>query len=83
MAIKTLDRFIITKRKAETMMMVMPCIVSLLCCAVSREGTYLEDVSGEEDELRSTKREHPFVTSDLGRFTTCDQPLSTDLHEDY
>jgi len=81
LAIKTLDRLIMTKRKADTMMMVMPYFISSLW--LRRMRTYLEDISGKEDKLGSAEREHPFVTSDLGRFTTCDQPLSANLHEDY
>jgi hypothetical protein len=48
-----------------------------------KQGIYLEDVTGKEDELGSTKRKHSFVTSHFGRCTSSDQPLSAELHKDW
>jgi hypothetical protein len=50
---------------------------------LAKRGTYLEYVSGEEDELRGTERKHALVTGNFGRCSTGNEPFTTDLHEDW
>jgi hypothetical protein len=84
-SIKVLDRFIMTKRKTETMITVMAWLsaTSPSIQMLMESKIHLKYVPGEEDELRGTERKHALVTGNFGRCTTGNEPFTTDLHEDW